>query len=641
VDPGGSINGTSGAAGSFTFAIAVSDSAGANATTNYSLTINAGVSLQTISLADALIGSTYAQSLQATGGTPPYTWSVTNGALPDGITLDANSGTLSGIPSAVGSFSFTLRATDSVYAFAEGQFQIMIAAGLIITTAPALAPGSVALQYSQTLDAAGGKPPYIWSISSGGLPAGVALNSATGDLSGTPSVADTFQFTVDVTDALLQKASKQFSLTIATPLLISTEPQLQPATAGSAYSQPLIASGGTPPYLWSITSGGLPPGVSFDPTSSTISGVPSQAGSFIFDVQVIDKNSVTVSKEFTIAVTSTLTITTTSALPDGMAGSPYAVPLGVTGGVSPYVWTVAGGALPPGLTIDPNSNSITGTPVGVGAFAFTLQVMDSSGGLGSVDCTLNIALPPAPSVSLNGLPDTVNPADQPVFNVSLATAYPVQLTGQVVMTFTPDAVFPIDDPSIQFATGGRTVNFTIPAGTTTAMFSASQMAFQTGTVAGTITLNLSIQPAGGQAIATATRIVQISRAAPVTRNVVLVQTPGGFELHITGYSTPRQLTVAMVQLTPSAGSNLQTTQLTISLADSASNWYQSAASKLFGSQFTLVLPFTIQGNASDIGSVIASLANDVGSSQPVTVRFNGTQAAGRTAGPLYRQPATR
>ena len=197
------------------------------------------------------------------------------------------------------------------------------------------------------------------------------------------------------------------------------------------------------------------------------------------------------------------------------------------------------------------------------------------------------------------------------------------------MTFTPDAVIPIDDSSVQFATGGRTVKFTIPAGTTAAMFSSAQMAFQTGTVAGTITMNLSMQPAGGQAIATATRIVQINRAAPATRNVVLVPTPGGFELHITGYSTSRQLTRAAVQLTPSAGSNLQTTQLTISLSDLASNWYQSAASKLFGSQFTLVLPFTIQGSAASIDSVTASLANDVGSSQPVSVKFNGTQAVGQ------------
>ena len=631
VDPGGSINGTASAAGSYTFAVAVSDSAGANATMNYALTINAGVTLETSSLPDALIGSPYAQSLQATGGTPPYMWYVTVGALPDGITLDANSGTLSGMPSAAGSFTFTLRAVDNVYAFADGQFQITTAAGLIITTAPALPPGSVALQYQQTLDAAGGKPPYIWSISSGGLPAGVMLNSATGEISGIPSVADTFQFTVDVTDALVQKASKQFSLTVAAPLLISTAPQLQPAIAGSPYSQSLGASGGTPPYLWSITSGGLPPGLSFDPTSTTISGVPTQAGSFTFDVQVIDRNSVTVTKEFTIGVTSTLVITTTSALPDVMAGSPYAFALSVTGGVAPYVWTVAGGALPPGLTIDPNSNSIVGTPVGVGTFAFTLQVMDAGGGLASVDCSINVILPPAPSVSMDALPDTVNPADQPVFKVSLATSYPVQLTGQIVMTFTSDAVIPIDDPAVQFATGGRMVNFTIPAGTSTAMFSIPQMAFQTGTVAGTITLNLSLQATGGQVIATATRIVQINRTAPGTRNVVLAPTSGGFELHITGYSTPRQLTSALVQLTPSAGSNLQTTQLTIPLDNLASSWYQSDASKLFGSQFTLILPFTIQGNSTGIDSVSVSLANDEGSSQPVSVKFNGAQAVGQAA----------
>jgi hypothetical protein len=195
------------------------------------------------------------------------------------------------------------------------------------------------------------------------------------------------------------------------------------------------------------------------------------------------------------------------------------------------------------------------------------------------------------------------------------------------MTFTPDAVVPIDDGSVQFATGGRTVRFTIPAGTSAAMFSIPQMAFQTGTVAGTITLDLSVQPAGGQVIATATRVLHINRTAPVIRTVVLVLTSAGFELHITGYSTPRQLTRADVQLTPSAGSNLQTTQLTISLSDLASNWYQSAASRLFGSQFTLILPFNVQGNTSGIGSVSVSLANDQGSSPSVSVKFNGAPGA--------------
>jgi len=72
---------------------------------------------------------------------------------------------------------------------------------------------------------------------------------------------------------------------------------------------------------------------------------------------------------------------------------------------------------------------------------------------------------------------------------------------------------------------------------------------------------------------------------------------------------------------PSAGSDLQTTQLTIPLADLAGSWYQSAASNVFGSQFTLVLPFTIQGNAAGIDSVNVMLSNDQGNSAPTSAKF--------------------
>jgi hypothetical protein len=477
------------------------------------------------------------------------------------------------------------------------------------------------LAYAQPLDAAGGKPPYIWSISSGGLPAGVTLNASTGALGGTPLAAGTFPFTVDVSDSLARKASKAFTLTVAAALVISSAPDLPPATTGVAYSQTLAATGGTPPYLWSITSGGLPAGLSFDAATTTISGTPTAGGNFAFTLQVMDNNSVTVSKQFTVAVASNLSITTASPMPDAVAGTLYARSLSAAGGVEPYVWTVAAGSLPPGLGIDPATSAITGTAMASGAFAFTLQVTDASGGSATRDYTIAVTLPPLPSVSMDGLPDPANADDQPSFQVSLATAYPVQLTGQIVMTFTPDAMVPIDDSSIQFATGGRTVNFTIPAGSTAATFSAPRMALQTGTVAGTITLTLSAQSAAGEVTATSSRTMRVLRAAPVMRTTVLVHTAAGFELHITGYATPRQVTQAAVQLTPSAGSNLQTTQLTIPLADLAGNWYQSAASSRFGSQFTLVLPFTIQGNASGIDSVGVSLANDQGSSPMVSSKF--------------------
>ena len=254
-----------------------------------------------------------------------------------------------------------------------------------------------------------------------------------------PSAAGSFQFTVDVSDSLARKASKQFSLPVAAALVISSAPELPPATAGASYSQALAATGGTPPYLWSITSGGLPAGLSFDAGTATISGVPTLGGSFTFAAQVMDNNSVTASKQFTLAVTSNLTITTASPLPDATAGSPYARSLSATGGVPPYVWTVKTGSLPPGLALDPASNAIAGTPIANGTFAFTLQVADASGGSATRDYTLTVSLPPLPSVSMDGLPDPANAADQPAFSVSLATSYPVQLTGQIVMTFTADA----------------------------------------------------------------------------------------------------------------------------------------------------------------------------------------------------------
>src|ERR1035437_7968730 len=104
--------------------------------------------------------------------------------------------------------------------------------------------------------------------------------------------------------------------------------------------------------------------------------------------QVVDNNSVTASKQFTLAVTSNLTITTASPLPDATVGSPYACSLSVTGGVPPYGSTVKTGSLPLGLTLDPAGKAIVGTPIANGTFAFTLQVADASGGLATRDYTL-------------------------------------------------------------------------------------------------------------------------------------------------------------------------------------------------------------------------------------------------------------
>jgi hypothetical protein len=115
--------------------------------------------------------------------------------------------------------------------------------------------------------------------------------------------------------------------------------------------------------------------------------------------------------------------------------------------------------------------------------------------------------------------------------------------------------------------------------------------------------------------------MRIGRTAPVIRAATMVQTTSGFEIHITGLSPDRELTTANVTLSPAAGGTLQTTQLAVPLSDAAGAWYKNGASTAFGSQFTLVLPFSVQGSVQSIGSASVTLANQAGSSQAASAKF--------------------
>ncbi len=146
----------------------------------------------------------------------------------------------------------------------------------------------------------------------------------------------------------------------------------------------------------------------------------------------------------------------------------------------------------------------------------------------------------------------MNPAAQPTFNITLAAPYPIPLSGSLTLEFTPDAVSPADDPAIQFSAGGRTLNFTIPAGQTSAF--TTPPAIQTGTVAGAIKLTLRLTAAGQDITPTPVPAVtvQVARSAPVLGTVQVVRTSGGFEVRVAGYSTPRQMTQAVFNFTAAA-----------------------------------------------------------------------------------------
>ena len=276
----------------------------------------------------------------------------------------------------------------------SAQFQITTAAGPDHHDGPGAAPATVGLQYGQSLDAAGGRSPYVWSITSGGLPAGITLNTTTGALSGVPSAAGAFQFTVDVSDSLARKASKQFSSWWPRRWDFIGAAVARRRRRAVAYSQSLAATGGTPPYLWSITAGGLPAGLSLStPEQPPSSGRPTLGRKLhVHGRRSSDNNSVTASKQFTLAVTSNLTITTASPLPDARAGSPYARSLIATGGVAALRLDVdAGIAAARAGTRPGQATRLRGRRSANGTFAFTLQVADTSGGSATRDYTLAVS----------------------------------------------------------------------------------------------------------------------------------------------------------------------------------------------------------------------------------------------------------
>ena len=356
-------------------------------------------SISVSSLPSAQTGAAYSALIVVTGGAAPYSWSITAGSLPAGLTLNVSNGLISGTPTAAGTSSFTIKVTDSESPAVSKTSSLSIEVGppsLTITSASPLPSGQQNVAYSQTLAATGGAAPYTWSITVGTLPAGLAINASTGVISGTPAGTGTANFTVQVTDSESPAVSKTkaLSITIASATLTITTASLSNGQQGVAYSQTLTATGGATPDTWSITVGTLPAGLAINASTGVISGTPTGTGTANFTVQVTDSESPAVSKTKALSITiasSTLTITTAS-LSNGQQGTAYSQTLTATGGVTPYSWSITVGTLPAGLSINAATGVISGTPTATGTSSFTVQVTDSASPAQSRTANLSITI---------------------------------------------------------------------------------------------------------------------------------------------------------------------------------------------------------------------------------------------------------
>jgi putative Ig domain-containing protein len=275
-----------------------------------------------------------------------------------------------------------------------------------------LPSGTVGTAYSAAVAAAGGTTPYTYTATN--LPSGLSISASSGMITGIPAQnsVGTASATVKVTDSTQpssQSASSSLSISISPAVspaaLAVTTTSLPGGTVSTPYpSTSLQASGGVPPYSWSLQSGSLPGGLNLS-AAGAISGTPTSAGAYPLTFVVTDSSTTpeTAKASFTLTIsaapTSTLTLTTTS-LADATLNIAYSAALTATGGVNPYTFTLASGtALPAGLTLS-SAGGISGTPTTAGSAAFTVNVTDSStptplSATGNLSITVNATAGPS------------------------------------------------------------------------------------------------------------------------------------------------------------------------------------------------------------------------------------------------------
>jgi large repetitive protein len=384
--------------GTYTFTLGVTDSAGNKATRAFTMNVPSlsayyiysnGIANSNTPLSDLTIGTPYSRYLIPLGGMAPYTTTPVN--IPFGLSVN-NADLLSGTPLEAGQYlSLLYTLSDS----ANNSFTTNGNVTIASTTTPGLTLSGgdfgyvqAGGTYSTNLVASGSaQNPPVFTVTqvAGTIPPGLKLltgpdfnnggnvNVAT-QLAGIPNAPGVYTFVYRVVDGLGQVGEREVKLHVSGISVVNTA--FAPATVGVPYNQTIDVRGGTPPYKFSLTTGNLPPGLNFDTTTGTISGMPQSTNSTSVTIQIQDSAGDTLLRSYTLNIYP-IQITGPSILPNATLYANYSYSFAPSPAGS-YTYTITG--QPAGLSINANTGVLSGISTGAGIYAITVTAYNNGTG---------------------------------------------------------------------------------------------------------------------------------------------------------------------------------------------------------------------------------------------------------------------